>query len=210
MAVWNEVLTGIVLVAGGYWIIKTIYQWRLFRRSIYTEIYSAYIEYAFRKKNLVRLSESYYLKNELGKHRIVYQIVQAKGEKNPQAYILLLVSTGIYIINVKNQRGTIHLKCHGDKESRRPMDESRFFAKRMRQRIGEPELPLRAIVVFPEKSELIWEGPEDQEIMVVKRKGLIEAVKNDMASGREILSESRIDEIYHFLADESIEMERNM
>ena len=107
MAVWNEVLTGIVLVAGGYWIIKTIYQWRLFRRSIYTEIYSAYIEYAFRKKNLVRLSESYYLKNELGKHRIVYQIVQAKGEKNPQAYILLLVSTGIYIINVKNQRGTI-------------------------------------------------------------------------------------------------------
>ena len=87
MGVWNEVLIGLVLVAGGYWVIRTIWQWRIFRRSVYIEIYSSYVEYAFRRKNIRRLSESFYLKNELGKHRIFYQLAQVKGEDTPQAYI---------------------------------------------------------------------------------------------------------------------------
>ena len=61
MSVWSDVLIGLAFVAGGYWLIKTIYQWNRFRRSIYIEIYSSYFEYAFRRKNLVRLSESFYL-----------------------------------------------------------------------------------------------------------------------------------------------------
>ena len=86
MSVWSDVLIGLAFVAGGYWLIKTIYQWNRFRRSIYIEIYSSYFEYAFRRKNLVRLSESFYLNNEFGKHKIFYQIAQDKNEKTPQAY----------------------------------------------------------------------------------------------------------------------------
>ena len=66
MSVRSDVLIGLAFVAGGYWLIKTIYQWNRFRRSIYIEIYSSYFEYAFRRKNLVRLSESFYLNNEFG------------------------------------------------------------------------------------------------------------------------------------------------
>lgn len=40
MSVWSDVLIGLAFVAGGYWLIKTIYQWNRFRRSIYIEIYS--------------------------------------------------------------------------------------------------------------------------------------------------------------------------
>ena len=104
MSVWSDVLIGLAFVAGGYWLIKTIYQWNRFRRSIYIEIYSSYFEYAFRRKNLVRLSESFYLNNEFGKHKIFYQIAQDKNEKTPQAYILILLPSGIYVLNVKNQR----------------------------------------------------------------------------------------------------------
>ena len=68
MSVWSDVLIGLAFVAGGYWLIKTIYQWNRFRRSIYIEIYSRYFEYAFRRKNLIRLSESFYLNYEFGKH----------------------------------------------------------------------------------------------------------------------------------------------
>lgn len=37
MSVWSDVLIGLAFVAGGYWLIKTIYQWNRFRRSIYNK-----------------------------------------------------------------------------------------------------------------------------------------------------------------------------
>lgn len=228
MAVWNEVLTGIVLVAGGYWIIKMGYQYNQFRRSVYKEIYSGYFEYAFRKKNLIRLSESYYLNNELGKHRIFYQIAQPKNEKIPQAYVLIILSTGIYILNIKNQSDKIILKQHGDMKQiymekdkksnekmheyifKNPMDESRFFAKRMAQRIGDASVRLKSMVVFPEKAELVLDGIKNQEIQIAKRNEVIELIKKDMEVCPKIFSNQRIDELYHQIADESIEMERYM
>ncbi|MDD3362699.1 MAG: nuclease-related domain-containing protein [Hespellia sp.] len=229
MSVWSEVVIGIALVAGTYWVIKTAYQWNRFRRSAYIELYSSYIEYAFRKKNIVKLSESFYLKNEFGKHRIFYQIAQAKNEKKPQAYILLLLSTGIYILNVKNQADKIILKQHGDMKQiymekqkkgepvkehqylfKNPMEESRFFAKRMEQRIGNTEIPVKSIVVFPEKSELTWDGQPDMEVPVIKRKELIATIKADMEKSQTVLKDSQIDDLYYQLAKESIEMEKNM
>ncbi len=228
MTVWNEVLTGIVLVAGGYWMIKMGYQYHQFRRSVYKEIYSGYFEYAFRKKNLVKLSESYYLNNELGKHRIFYQIAQSKNEKIPQAYVLIILSTGIYILNIKNQSGKIILKQHGDMKQiymekvknsnekmheyifKNPMDESQFFAKRMAQRIGDAGVRLKSMVVFPEKAELVLDGIKDQEIQIAKRNEIIELIKKDMKVYPKILSNQKIDELYHQIADESIEMERYM
>ena len=79
MSVWSDVLIGLAFVAGGYWLIKTIYQWNRFRRSIYIEIYSSYFEYAFRRKNLIRLSESFYLNNELGQFTRNYTQTTKRG-----------------------------------------------------------------------------------------------------------------------------------
>lgn len=50
MSVWSDVLIGLAFVAGGYWLIKTIYQWNRFRRSIYIEIYSSYLSMHFAGK----------------------------------------------------------------------------------------------------------------------------------------------------------------
>lgn len=200
MEVWNEVLTGIALVAGGCWILKTIYQWNLFGKSIYVEMYSSYVEYAFRKKNLVRLSESFFLKNEFGKHRIFYQIAKEKNEKTPQAYILIILSTGIYILNIKNQYQQSALK--------KTILESGVFESRIRQRIAVKDIPMKSIVVFPQSCNLSWSGSNKQNIIVVKRKDVISVIKKNVETSINILSDQQIDQIYHQLADEFIEMEK--
>ena len=212
MSVWSDVLIGLAFVAGGYWLIKTIYQWNRFRRSIYIEIYSSYFEYAFRRKNLIRLSESFYLNNE----------------KTPQAYILILIPSGIYVLNVKNQSGKVVLKKHGDYKQyytekgkkgqadkqheylfKNPMDESRFFAKRIEQRIGATKIPVRSVIIFPEHAEITWDGTPENEIPVIHRKQLIQTLKEENEKNERVLSDDQIDELYHLLADESIELEKN-
>ena len=228
MSVWSDVLIGLAFVAGGYWLIKTIYQWNRFRRSIYIEIYSSYFEYAFRRKNLVRLSESFYLNNEFGKHKIFYQIAQDKNEKTPQAYILILLTSGIYVLNVKKQSGKVVLKKHGDYKQyytekgkkgqadkqheylfKNPMDESRFFAKRIEQRIGATKIPVRSVIIFPEHAEITWDGTPENEIPIIHRKQLIQTLKEENEKNERVLSDDQIDELYHLLADESIELEKN-
>ncbi|MFR7506012.1 MAG: hypothetical protein ACLUUU_11650 [Mediterraneibacter faecis] len=42
MSVWSDVLIGLAFVAGGYWLIKTIYQWNRFRRSILFKLYMSF------------------------------------------------------------------------------------------------------------------------------------------------------------------------
>ena len=78
MSVWNDVLIGIAAVAGSVLFVRYVYMWNIYRRSIQKEIYSNFIEYQLRRRNLTRLSESYYLRSRFGEHRIVYQMAQAK------------------------------------------------------------------------------------------------------------------------------------
>lgn len=229
MSVWSEVIIGFALVAGTYWLVKTIYYWSRFRRSIHIEIYSNFIEYSMRKKNISRLSESYYFRSEFGKHRIFYQLAQAKNEKVPQAYVILTLSSGIYVLNVKNQAGKIFAKQTGDfkqiyTEKRKrgetpkehqyllknPMDESRYFEKKLTAKLGETGIPVKSLVVFPENSEIIWEKGNAGEIPVLQRKQMFGWIKKDFEANQGRLTEAKIDEIYHRLADESIEAEKNM
>lgn len=229
MSVWSEVIIGFALAAGTYWLVKTIYYWRRFRQSIHIEIYSGFLEYSIRKKNIRRLSESYYFKSEFGKHRIFYQLAQNKNEKIPQAYVVLILSSGVYILNVKNQCGKILAKQTGDfkqiyeekekgsgtpKEHRyllkNPMEESRYFEKKLMARFGEMKIPVKSLVVFPETCEIIWEKENKGEIPVIQRKQMFQWIKKDFEANRGKLAEEKIDEIYHRLADESIEAEKNM
>ena len=112
--VWLELLPGLLLVAGIIAVFKGGSGWYLFRRSIYKEIYSNYLEYAMRKKSLTKLSESYYLDSRLGRHRIFYQLAAAKGERYPQAYVIILLTSGMYVLDIKNQTGDIEASVRGD------------------------------------------------------------------------------------------------
>ena len=94
--------------------VRYVYMWNIYRRSIQKEIYSNFIEYQLRRRNLTRLSESYYLRSRFGEHRIVYQMAQAKNESIPQAYVIIILTSGLYILAVKNQNGRVIAKRRGD------------------------------------------------------------------------------------------------
>ena len=90
-----------------------------------------------------------------------------------------------------------------------PMDESRFFAKRIEQRIGATKIPVRSVIIFPEHAEITWDGTPENEIPVIHRKQLIQTLKEENEKNERVLSDDQIDELYHLLADESIELEKN-
>ncbi len=228
MSVWSDVIAGFALIAGTYWLIKTVRSWRRFRRSVQKEIYSGYFEYAFRSKNLMRLSESFYFKNTFGKHRIFYQLAQAENQKAPQAYVLILLTSGLYILNIKNQGGKItagktgdfkqhYAEKNGNKKSQaehlylleNPIEESRFFEERIRKRLKNFRIPYRSIVVFPDRCELSWDKEAEKEIPVIRRGQLLGLLEADFTKALDRLTENQIDEIFHILADESIALEKN-
>lgn len=147
-------------------------------------------------------------------------------KENPQIDYMDL--SGIYVLNVKNQSGKVVLKKHGDYKQyytekgkkgqadkqheylfKNPMDESRFFAKRIEQRIGATKIPVRSVIIFPEHAEITWDGTPENEIPVIHRKQLIQTLKEENEKNERVLSDDQIDELYHLLADESIELEKN-
>ena len=225
MDVWLDLLPGLLLAAGIILLIKGVSGWYMFRRSIYKEIYSNYLEYVMRKKSLSRLSESYFLDSRLGKHRIYYQLAAAKGEKTPQAYVVLILTSGLYLMDIKKQTGEIEASAKGDfkyeivvkqrdqnpkvevKMMKNPMDEVRYFQKKLFQKLRGEEVPAFPVVVFPDASTLHWE--EKWEGMpIIHRKEVYQTVKNLHEKHKKVLSEEDIDRIYLTLAGELLEAER--
>ena len=89
-----------------------------------------------------------------------------------------------------------------------PVEETGFFKERMAERIADSRIPLKTMVVFPDKTEICREGPQDPDTAVINRKEIIQTIKKDMENNRECLWEHQIDEIFHKIADESIELEK--
>lgn len=222
MSVWSDVLIGIAVVGGSILFVKNVYMWNIYRRSIQTEIYSNFLEYQMRRKSLKRLSESYYLRSRFGKHRIVYQMARGKNDQTPQAYVILILTSGLYILGVKNQSGRVIAKKRGDFKQffmdkgknekmflfKNPLDEIRFFEKKLRERLPSIDCPIMNMVIFPEHCKLIWDGKEDEEIPVMKRRQMFGALKEHFEKNPEVLTEGQIDYIFHALADEAIKMEK--
>jgi hypothetical protein len=224
---WLGLLPGLLLVVGVILIYKGGSGWYIFRRSIYKEIYSNYLEYAMRKKSMAKLSESYFLESRLGKHKICYQLASVRGEKIPQAYVVLILSSGIYLLDIKRQTGDIEANIRGDfkyeevitgkkkekprieiKMMKNPMDEVRYFQKKIFQKLHGEKVTAFPIVVFPDSSTLTWKE-EEKEIPVIHRKDVYSTVKILHDSHPQILSEEEIEKIYLAMASEVLEAERN-
>ncbi len=200
MSVWLEVGIGIVIVMGAAWLVKTATGWNIYRKSIQTELYSNYFEYAFRAKSIEKLSRSFYFKSEFGAHRICYQIAKGKNEKNenyPQAYVMLLLSSGLYILNIKNQQN----------QSGNPIEETRYFTKKIREKLESSCPRIHQAVILPEHSEE-WKGTKDREVPVLKRKQMFGTIQEDFTKNKGLLSEKQIEELYQVLEKESLEQER--
>lgn len=83
------------------------------------------------------------------------------------------------------------------------------FCKENRAENRTTKIPVRSVIIFPEHAEITWDGTPENEIPIIHRKQLIQTLKEENEKNERVLSDDQIDELYHLLADESIELEKN-
>ena len=54
------------------------------------------------------------------------------------------------------------------------------------------DIPMKSVVVFPQKTSLSWNGSSDPEIPVIRRKELIGTVKELSGSAEAVLTDQQI------------------
>lgn len=227
---WTELLEGLAIIVAGVLLIRVSYGWYIFRNSIYKEIYSSYLEYAWKKKRLLRLSKSAWLENALGTHRICYQIITPNGEvSKAQAYVVFLLESGLYVANIKNEQGSIIAVNKGDfrrlltdrKKKRQPvqqyvrliknpMDETDKFAKALLSKISDADLSVYKIVVFPDADTITWSSKERLDCKVLRRKELVEYIKSIHIKNKNIITKNEVDQYYQKIIAEALKQEKNL
>lgn len=201
------VLIGFFCMFSIVMVIKTIRNYYIFKASFYTEIYSGLFEYITRKKSLKRMSQSYWLERELGSHRIMYQITKTKYENIVQPYILILLTTGLYVIQIHNE--SAHYICHQgtlkkiteNKNKEKivqnlpfPISEFKNFQYHFELLLDNTVIPMRYILAFTDHSQL---DIYLKDISVIQKKQLIQTIKEYHLQSKDVYSKEDIERIYY-------------
>lgn len=196
LLVWMELLVGFLGVFFMLSLFKIYQLFRFWRNSFYTEIYSSFIEFLFRRKSLNRMSTSYWLSNELGDHRIMYQMAHSQDKNLPQAYIIIALSSGIYILQIKNYKG----KVEGYSNHRFQLKISKSVTEKGKQKadvitIANPfkeihdftyrwnkliaiDSPIYNIIVFSDQCQVEINPLLTKNIIVINRKEMFRTIKD--------------------------------
>lgn len=105
----DELYMGLVVVILVVFTIKTMNTYHNYKQTIYPQIYSGFFEFLYRKASVKRLSTSSWLESNFGKHRVLYYVDQNNKRKTTKLFVILIMSSGITIINSKNLKGQLIL-----------------------------------------------------------------------------------------------------
>lgn len=210
---WFIVICGFIIVFVVSGSIKTYRARKLFKASFYTELYSGFLEYNLRRKSLKRLATSNWLNSQFGEHRIFYQMTQAKKGEAPQAYILVILSSGVYTILCKNYIGKLIGKngkyevqsVNKDKKSgvelknirkvSNPIAEIKDFKHRWKDFIGK-DFVMNEIVVFTDDCSINVDENMKENIPFVSRNELFNTIKRIHSTSKEVLNDDEIIMLY--------------
>ncbi|GLC29571.1 nuclease-related domain-containing protein [Clostridium omnivorum] len=222
----DEIILGLSLSAIVVFLLRFIFGWSSYRRSIHKVIYSCYLEYYSKKKRIRKLSESAALEEDFGKHKVLYQFFSNNGAKLPKPYIIVILSSGIYCLKVSNTPGEIYGantgnwesivsydKKHPDKRMKEkmvnPIIELEQFSKKLQEKIIKIKTPVYKIVVFPDKSTLKTKDEEIGNAYVIRRSQLHDTLINIHKSKEMILCDWEIDALWEMMAGDSLKLEEN-
>lgn len=181
--------------------IKIVRSYYVYKASFYPEIYSSLFEFMVRQGNLKRMSHSYWLENELGAHRIMFQVTKTSQKDQLQPYIIILLSTGLYIIQVHNvSMHYIYHKGHFKSVDEKlnihllpnPISEISTFQKHFLSLI-EQHIPTYSLIVFPNDSQL---DSDEKKIRFLMKKQLFQTLKAEHIQQIPKLSAVDIENIY--------------
>lgn len=105
----DEIYIGFIIVVIVILTIKTINIYHNYKNTIYPQIYSGFIEFLYRKASIKRLSTSSWIEQNFGFHRIIYYTDKTNKKRFQKFFIILIMSSGVYVINSKNLRGKVYL-----------------------------------------------------------------------------------------------------
>lgn len=187
-------------------IIKTIRQYYIFKASFYTEIYSGFFEYMVKHGNMRRMAKSYWLENELGEHRLMFQITKSQTDDIIQPYILILLSSGLYVIQIYNESAQYVCKKQKMKKITEnenhekivqnlpfPISQFENFQSHFQMLFHDTVIPMKYIALFTNSSQL---DISLKDVYVIKKKELIETLKKVHLQSQEIYSKEDIQRIY--------------
>lgn len=208
---WYFVIVGFIVVFLTVWIIQNYRARKLFKASFYTEIYSGFFEYNLKRKSLAKLSVSNWLNSQFKEHRIFFQMAKSK-DNQPQAYILIILSSGVYVILCKNYIGKFIEKDNKyevktqvvDKKTKvvhknvrkvsNPINEVMEFNQRLKKHIGV-DYKEHNIVAFMDVCELKLDS--DKEIPFIHRKELFNTIKKIHESSDIVMQDDEIVSLYN-------------
>lgn len=210
---WFIVICGFIIVFVVSSSIKTYRARKLFKASFYTELYSGFLEYNLRRKSLKRLATSNWLNSQFGEHRIFYQMTQAKKGEAPQAYILVILSSGVYTILCKNYIGKLigkngkyevqsvkkdkktGVELKNTRKVSNPVAEIKDFKHRWKDFIGK-EFVMNEIVVFTDDCLINVDENMKENIPFVNRNELFNTIKRIHSTSKEVLNDDEIIMLY--------------
>lgn len=210
---WFIVICGFIIVFVVSSSIKTYRARKLFKASFYTELYSGFLEYNLRRKSLKRLATSNWLNSQFGEHRIFYQMTQAKKGEAPQAYILVILSSGVYTILCKNYIGKLigkngkyevqsvkkdkktDVELKNTRKVSNPIAEIKDFKHRWKDFIGK-DFVMNEIVVFTDDCLINVDENMKENIPFVNRNELFNTIKEIHSTSKEVLNDDEIIMLY--------------
>lgn len=220
----DEIISGLSLAAIIVLFFKLIFGWSMYRRSVYKTIYSSYFEYYAKKNKIRKLSESSAFEQDFGKHRVLFQLFSIKGQKSPQPYIIIILSSGMYCLKVSNAPGEIYGKRTGAWENiitsdkkhpekkikgkiANPIAELEQFSEKVVEKISKIETPVYRIVVFPDQCILKIKSEEIGEALAIKRSKLSDTLMKIHKSKEKALDDWEIDALWEMMAKDSLTLE---
>ncbi|MEG2836249.1 hypothetical protein [Anaerorhabdus sp.] len=101
------IFTGFCGVLFAIFLYKSIAVYKIYNNTFYEDLYSNFLEFYIKFKYKKNLSQSSWLKQELGTHRILFNSYLNEDKKIQYSFVTIFSSYGIQIFCINNIHGNI-------------------------------------------------------------------------------------------------------
>ena len=184
---------------------KWLFEWKMYKNSVYGILYSTFTEYRMRKKTVIGMSESMKLNELFGSSRIIYHVLDSKQNKLT-SFVTIFLSSGCYVIGIS-------MKNMVDKNSVKIVEK--FLHENIMDKLDktiymEQEIPTHIILLVSD-NELYGNNQEQiGSTHIIKRSEVIENIKEIHNASKSVLTQEDISHIFQLVAQEALKTEKEL
>ena len=193
----DPIALGFVGVVATIMIAKWLFEFKMFRNSIYKMLYSGYTEYRMRKKSVSRMSESVAMNEQFGDCRLIFQVLPS--DYVPASFVTVILRSGCYVFGIT---GGVAPRKDSLQVCRR------FFQENIARKLEDTpyqgrKLPVAYAIVVPDSSNIT------KTEYIIKRSDMITWLKQRDSACEKVLSAEDVQHIFSVLVKEALVKEQN-